>query len=169
MTTIHDILNAAYKTSADADGLAELASLMGVFAPPHTFNESTWDRFRGNTEVTLLASAARTADTASADQTNYNHRGAIIWVDVTARAGSTTMTPYVQVKDPATDQYNTGWGGSAIDTADGTRVYYFYPGASTTASFSDETCLAFPRTWRFFLDHSDTDSITYSVGAAMII
>jgi hypothetical protein len=159
-----------HNTDAPAD--AGSNSLVGIIGTtrPHTFNESSWDRFRGNVEATLLASAARTATTTSGDQTNYNHRGLILVVDVTARAAATTLTPLLQVKDPVSGTYDLMWqAAAAIDSADATITYYLYPGAGTSADFTEEADLALPRTWRLYMTHSDTDSITYSVGAALIL
>src|SRR4051812_21405518 len=53
-----------------------------VAAAPELFNETTFDRQRGNTEVTLLASAARTTSTGTPTQTNWNARGAIVNLNI---------------------------------------------------------------------------------------
>ena len=65
------------------------------FAPvivPLLYNNNTWDRFRNNAEITLLESATRNSDTASPYQTNYNARGVVIYLNVTAVPGTDTIT-----------------------------------------------------------------------------
>ena len=150
------------------------AALADAFANPTashggadqmTFNGTTWDRQRGNTEGTLLASAARTADTQSADQTNYNARGVILFVNITAfTAGS--VTPQLQYKDPISAVYTAIVSGAAL-AATGHTVIRIYPGITPAANVAFAE--AVPRTWRLNMDHADATSITYSVGYALIL
>jgi hypothetical protein len=145
-----------------------------IFYPTfaNLFNGTSWDRQRGNVETTLLASAARTATTNSADQVNYNHRGLILFVDVTARAGTTTLTPSLQVKEPVGSNYITVWtAAAAINSADTTIAYLFYPSGLTDAAnlYTEAVDLVLSRTWRLVMTHSDGSSITYSASCAMIL
>jgi len=57
------------------------------------FNGSSYERQRGNTEGALLASSVRATDTNSANQTNYNARGVIIYINVDIAAAGETVTP----------------------------------------------------------------------------
>ena len=130
------------------------------------------DRWRSNTVLqTLLASAARTATATSPTQTNYNHRGFVLSVDVTARAAATTLTPSLEIQAAGGDWKTIWTAAAAIDTANGSYVYLFYPGviASGAALYVEELDLTFGRTWRVVITHNDANSITYEVGAAMIL
>lgn len=162
------------------DGKTNLAvqhnDRLGSFYPLLTFTQSfngtTWDRVRTNLEATLLAAAARTATTNSPDQTNYNHRGLILFVDVTARAAATTLTPNLQVKEPVGGNYITIWtAAAAINSADTTVAYLFYPSALADAAelYTEAVDLTLGRTWRLAMTHSDGNSVTYSVSCSMIL
>jgi hypothetical protein len=58
-----------------------------------------WSRYRNNHEVTVLASAARTASVNSSDQTNFNARGVVVVVDITAGGGAGSLTVKLTGKD----------------------------------------------------------------------
>lgn len=158
--------------AAAGDNSSNSYNLLITDARGMRFNGSTWDRARNNIELTLLASAARTATTNTTDQVNYNHRGLILFVDVTARAASTTLTPNLQVKEVVGGNYITVWtAAAAINSSDTTIAYLFYPSALADAAelYTESVDLTIGRTWRIAMTHSDTDSITYSVSAAMIL
>ena len=124
-----------------------------------------------NEERVLLAAAARTATTNTADQENIVHRGLILFVDVTARAAATTLTPSLQVKDLA-GNYITIWTvAAAINSANTSLAYLFYPSANVDAAslYTEAVDLAIGRTWRVAVAHSAADSITYSVACSLII
>lgn len=139
------------------------SALQGVL--PLTYNGSTWDLQRGNTEGTLLASATRTATTTTPDQTNYNARGVLVFFNITAVSGTGGLTLSIQWKDPVSGTtYSNLLVGSALTTA-GARIYQVYPAASGgTAS----TGAALPRTWRVSVAHGDASNYTYSVGYAYV-
>ena len=115
-------------------------------------------------ELLLLASAARIATTT------VNFRvpqgaGGILVVDVTARAGSTTLTPKLTMLSEDEDYTWTFdlWTGTAINSADTTAAYAFYPGAEDTdADYTEEVNMVLPAKCKLTVTHSDTDSITYS-------
>ena len=134
------------------------------------YNGTTFDRIRNNVEATLLASAARTAVTTAAI-TNYNHRGFLVVVDVTARAVATTLSLTLQVKDPVSGVYVTFWTiTAAIDTADNTYTYYFYPVTTPAGiTYTEELNFAPPRTCQLTVTPSDANSVTYSVGIYYIL
>ena len=52
------------------------------------FNGATWDRMRNNFGATADSSAARTATVAGNGVTNYNAKGAVITINVTAISGT---------------------------------------------------------------------------------
>ena len=127
-------------------------------------------RIGGNTEVTLLASAARTASTSSSDQTNFGARGVIITLDVTAISATPSITLAVEHKDSVASNYEKLLDATAV-TATGTHTYIVYPGADTTAREDVVEASGWPigRTWRVTVTHADADSITYSVAASYVI
>lgn len=130
------------------------------------FNGGSWDRARGNFDATVLASAARTATVASADQTNYNGRGLHLVIDVTAITATPSVTFTIQGKDELSGEYYTILASAAI-TGTGTTVLRVFPGATAAGNTVANDIL--PRIWRVNAVHADSDSITYSVGASIIL
>jgi len=131
-------------------------------------NGTTWDRVRNNEEITLLASAARTAQTDSADQVNYNHQGMILFVDVTVDAAAGAITPNIAVKDPVSGTAKVIWTAAAAIAATGQFVYMLLPGAADAGSYTEQKELAVPRDWFFRMTVADADSLTYSVSCCML-
>ena len=130
------------------------------------YNSSTWDRQRNNTDLTILASAARTATASSADITNYNGRGAHIVINVTAVTSTPSVVFTVEGKDALSSAYYTILTSAAI-TGTGTTALTVYPGATAAANVAVSQIL--PRTWRVTATHGDADSITFSVGASVVL
>lgn len=148
--------------SAASDALAATGLLA---AGKMLFNGTTWDRARGNTDVTLLASAARTTSQTGDDQTNYNARGLQVVLDMTVvGTGSVTLT--IQGKDVASGKYYTLLAGAAV-TTNSTNVYKVFPGSTVTANVSANDVL--PRTWRIITTANNANSATYSVGASVVL
>jgi len=136
---------------------------------PNLFNEATWDRERGNTELTVLASAARTASINSNDQINYNARGVMVWFNITVVPGVDTVQLLIQIKDPVSGTYSTILTDTA-QSAIGTRVAAIYPAIAAAAEdVNIVRGYPLPRTWRVRIVHSAATSFTYSVGAALIL
>ncbi len=149
------------------DGVSEDAlEGMAVSNVSHLYNESTFDRERNNTTQTILASAARTASTDSADFTNYNARGAHFYVDVTAVTGSPSIEVKIQSKDPVSGGYYNLLVSTAI-TAVSVNILKIYPGIGAVANASASDIL--PRIYRVSVTHANADSITYSVGASLVL
>lgn len=140
-----------------------------LYVNTKTFNGSTWDRQRNNEEVTLLASAARTAQTDSTDQTNFNAKGIMIILDITIDAVSVGLTPSILMKDPVSGKDVIIWTAAAAATAVGTDIYLIYPGV-LAADFNgtEAVSIALPRTWVLRIAVADADEATYSVGASYI-
>jgi hypothetical protein len=130
------------------------------------FNGSSWDRTRGNMDVTVLSSAARTATLQSSDITNYNAKGLHLVIDVTAIAATPSVVFTIQGKDALSGKYYTILASAAI-TGTGTTVLKVYPGLTGVANSKADDLL--PRVWRVDATHADADSITYSVGASVIL
>lgn len=170
MASIYDALtgNTVLFHRPQTDGFATSGWGLSVTSRSQLYNESTLDRQRNNTETTLLASAARTATTSSADQTNHNARGVLVTLDVTAVTDTPSITLVVQAK--MGNNYEALLTASAAVTATGTHSYIVYPGVG--AASGDVTQVAgfpLPRTWRVTLTHGDSDSITYSVESSLIL
>ncbi len=119
-----------------------------------------------NKDITLLVSAARTAVINSADQVNTRRRGLHIIIDVTVDPAAASITPKIQGKDPVSGKYYDLLVGVPI-IATGTTVLKVYPGIVALANVSASDIL--PAHWRFRMEVADADSITYSVGAAVIV
>lgn len=164
-----DDLNAAFPVQAVlAHGTAN-PTLTKIQTFPTRFNGTTWDLQTANQNLTLLASAARTnagAPHASADQTNHNARGVHVVIDVTAIVSTPSITLTIEGKDEISGKYYTMLTSAAI-TGTGTTVLKVYPGITASANVAVSDIL--PRTWRIKVAHSNGDSITYSVGASLIL
>ena len=135
------------------------------------FSGSNYEDEYSNSEITLLASAARTATTATAAQTNTTGRGLILYVDITARAASTTLTPSLQTKDPVGGEWITIWtAAAALNSSNTTVAYSFYPSPSADAAnlYTEAVDLLLPRTWRINVVHSDANGVTYSLAACVV-
>ena len=125
----------------------------------------SYDMQRLNGGLTLLASAARTTATDSADFTNYNWRGAIFVIDITA--GTTpSLTFTVQGKDPVSGKYFTQLQTAAL-AAVATTVIYVYPGSTPANNVTANAPLA--TTFRMDVAVGNANSITYSVGCIPIL
>lgn len=119
-----------------------------------------------NRSVTLLASAVRAATNNTADQTNLNHRGVSVTIDVTAVPGVDTVTPKIQGKDELSGKYYDIVVGAAI-VAQSTVVLKVCPGITPAANVAVADML--PKIWRVVLTHSAASNFTYSVGAALAV
>jgi len=130
------------------------------------WNGTNWQRWSSNLELTVLASAARTASVNSSDLSNFNCRGVHIIIDVTADPAAASLTFTLQGKDAVSGKYYTLLTSAAI-AAVGTTVLAVYPGITAAANVSAANIL--PKTWRVSVTAADTDSITYSVGAVLVL
>ena len=121
-----------------------------------------------NTNIVLLASAARTAATTSSINTVINsaYRGCHIIIDVTVDPASASITPTIQGYDTVSGKYYTLLVGNAI-AAVGTTVLRIYPGLSASANVIANDIL--PSKFRVSMAVADTDSMTYSVSASLVL
>lgn len=115
---------------------------------------------------TLLASAARTATTATSDQLDPHAEGVHVIINVTAVSGTTpTLTPTIEGKDPVSGNYYTVLAGAAISTVS-TVVLRVGPGITVAANLSAADYL--PDTWRVnCVVGGTTPSFTFSIGAVL--
>lgn len=152
-----------------ADGLANieggnaLAHLLG-------YNGSTWDRWRNNTQGTLLASAERTAAVQSANVTNYNANAAILFLDVTAASGTGGLSIYFDAKDSVTGKYFRLNAAPSAIIATGSFAFMLAPGVSGKgADVSQITGGVISPVWRVRVNVGDASAYTYSIGYALIV
>jgi len=109
----------------------------------------------------LLASAARTASTASEWFSNDEFRGVHVTIKVTAVTSSPSVTFKIQGLDRTSGATYDLLTSAAI-TGTGQTELKVYPGLTAAANTVVSDVL--PRDWRVSATHSNTDSITYSVG-----
>lgn len=152
--------------NTDANALDGTKPIIGTASAELGFNGSSWDRWRNNTEGTLMASAARTASTNSSVQTNYNARGIMVEIAITtAGTGSLTMILVGTINS------NTHiLAGSTAITGVGKYLIELYPGIGAAANeVNIRQSGTLPRMWDVRVNHSDASSWTYSVGHSLIL
>lgn len=157
---------------ADAVGNGADRLLVGSF--PLSYNGATWDMQRGNTEGTLLASAARTATTVSAVQTNHNARGVLIHLNITEASGLGGLRVHIESVDPVSGGFAWLNPNPTAITATGLYLYEVSPGGSTAGAagagiVNQRTAGSVPRFWRVNVEHGDVTSYTYSLGYSLIL
>mgnify|MGYP001600632907 CR=1 FL=1 len=168
-TIVNAVLGQASADALDANNnlvLDPAGNVRPLTTAKVQYNGAGFDRERGNIDATILASAARTATTVSADQTNYSGRGLHLVFDITAVPGADTVTLTIQGKDALSGKYYTILAGAA-QVATGTIVMRVYPGLVAAANLVANDVL--PRTWRASIAHSAASSFTYSGGASVIL
>jgi hypothetical protein len=115
---------------------------------------------------TVLALAARTATTTSADQAAGSARGLILTINATAATATPSVVVKVQGKDKLGNYYDiTGAAATAV-TAISLGTLTVYPGVPVTTGVS--TSQPLPKIWRVVATAADADSLTYSVCAEMV-
>lgn len=133
---------------------------------PLAYNGISSDRYRNNHELTVLASAARTASVNSGDQTNYNGARVKVVIDITAVAGSPSLTFTIKGKSTLSGKYFTLLASAAL-TGVGTTVLTVSPGATAAANLTANDFV--PRLWRVEVVAGTADSVTYSVDAQVVV
>ncbi|MEK7767335.1 MAG: hypothetical protein AAB368_13980 [bacterium] len=118
-------------------------------------------------EGTLLASAARTATTYSAVQTNYGARGAFFWFTVTA-FGTGTLSFKLALNDPVSGQLEWVLSPTAV-SATGYKIYLVGPFVNSLGNITSAANGQLPRLWKIGVVHTDASSHTYSVGYQTIV
>jgi hypothetical protein len=152
-------------TVASAADAGNLSNAFKVQSIGKLYNGTTEDLARGNTEVSILTSGARTTTQTGADQTNVNARGLDVILDVT-NAGTGSVTVEIDGKDPVSGKYYPLLTGAAV-TSNSTNIYRVYPGLTASANAVANDIL--PRTWRVVVTANNANSVTYSVGATLVL
>ena len=132
------------------------------------FNGVDWEDVVGNQELVLAPSAARTATLVLPDQTIFNWRGVLVWLNITTASGTGGLTCRVEGKDPAGGGYFALHAAPAAVVATGLQVYVLYLGV-TGGAVSQPTQIVLPRTWRVRVVHGDATNYAYSVGASLMV
>lgn len=118
-----------------------------------------------NGDKTLLPALARTTEATTAQQLNYDARGILLLVDVTAVSGAgPSITPHIEAYDAAADDWFTIWTAAAAVTTVSENSYLLYPGASG-GNMTEVDGIPLPFRWRLRMAVGSADSVTYSVGA----
>lgn len=148
-----------------ADSLNALSYTLATQARGSRFNGSTWDRERNNVSTVLVGTGAKTATPTIADQVNYNGRGLVLVMNVTAITATPSVTLYIDGSDNSGGYYNILT--SAAITAVGVYTLKVYPGLVAAANLVANDVL--PRNFRVRAVHLDADSINYSLIAQTIL
>lgn len=147
------------------DGISNSVSGPIIRSYTYLYNGSTYDSFRNNQDVTLLASAARTTTQTSADIINYNGISAlVVTLDMTT-VGTGSVTLSINGKDTASGKYYTILTGSAV-TTNSTNVYRVGPKIAAVANSIAQDYL--PRTFQIVVTANNANSATYSVGYSLL-
>jgi hypothetical protein len=161
-----DNIDDKFSAAAALGDAASESTTTNIGAALLLYNGSTRDRARGNQDLTVFASAARTADPTAVIITNYNARGLHLVINVTATTSTPSVVFTIEGRDVLSGEYYTILASVAI-TAIGTTVLRIYPGLGASANVIANDVL--PRTIRVKAVHADSDSITYSVGISLIL
>ena len=157
------IIDAKFPTAASAaDGYAN-PFITHEGADGMLFNNSTWDRARNNFVATADSSAARTATVAGTTVTNYNARGAVITINVTAVSGT---NPTLVAKLQYSPDGGTAWIDytakpvTATISTTGQTALVVYPGVTEVANSA--VSLPLPRTLRMHYTIGAGASFTFA-------
>lgn len=112
----------------------------------------------------VMASAARTATTASGDFTNTHYRGLIVFVNISAINLTPSVTFTIEGKDHVGNYFTIL--ASAAKTGTGAFQMFVHPDITAAANVSAAAMV--PRTFRVNVTHGDTDSMTYSIQAQLV-
>jgi hypothetical protein len=139
---------------------------------PRLWNGASYDREYSNIAGTALASAARTGTASSATLTNYNGRGVVVFLDVTAASGTGGLTISVRGVDPTSGNSTPIATSTTAVLATGTYPMVIYPGASGvsggTGPAQGMVSAPVPRSFIVRVTHGDASSYTYSAGYSLV-
>ncbi len=148
----------------DGTGLADIPSIHNT-----GFNNTSLDRWRNNIIATLLASAARTVQTDSALQTNFNHRGVIALIDVSLDPSTASITPNILARETISTANLVILAGAAIAAVGESSMVVYPGGAGAWVGTGVELDSIIPRAWLFRMTVADAETMTYSVEAQSVV
>lgn len=149
--------------------LPEQAVLMGLS------DGTNIQAMRGVMQGTLLASAQRTSNTSSPQQTNVSHRGVAIFVNVTSvPTNESTLTMALRVYGPVSGvraYHETTFMQLNQSASTGLYIAVFYPGAVETSQRAELFVQGLPilGTWDVIMQHNNSEAWTYSVGYCYLV
>lgn len=159
--TIRSLVTA---TGFTAGGSAA-TSLVMVEARASNSAATTYEQVFNNLNVSVLTSAPRTTTQTSADQTNWNHRGIKVVLDVTA-GSSLSLVFTLNNKDLNSGKYYNVFTGGTV-TGVSTNVYTIYPGATAVANVTVNDIIA--RLFQTVITAGNATSATYTLSYSLIV
>ena len=154
-----------FRAWASAEGYGDNLDGAPVAATAgYVYNGATVDRVRNNTDIQLLASAARTTTQTSADLINYNAEALIVVLDMTV-VGTGSVTVTIDMKDTTSGKYINLLTGAAI-TTNSTNRYRVGPNLAAVANSVAQDYL--PRVFRIVVTANNANAATYSVGYHLV-
>jgi len=116
-------------------------------------------------QVTLFASAARTATPTPAEFQPGRAGHLLVVIDVTAIVSTPSVTPQIQFFDEASGKWQTTLQGAAIATVS-TVSLWVGPGTSNASNLVVNNPL--PERMRVNMVHGNGNSATYTVGVHLL-
>ncbi len=149
-----------------------LAVSLATNAQTMLYNGASSDLAFNNTQGVLVPFGARTVAPAIAVQTNPNHRGVLLYLNVTA-AGTGGLTVTLRAIDPVSGTAFVALLTGALVTGPGIYSYQMYPGLPNPAAALGALTLAqngaLPRVWGANVAHADASAWTYSLAASLVL
>lgn len=118
-----------------------------------------------NLHFTILPSAARTASPERVRVPNGNGQALHVILDITAVQGAPAVQLHIEGYDRTSEKYYPLLSGE-VENSPGTRVYRVGPGLDAVENETENDFV--PEEVRIRVQHTNGDSITYSVGASVI-
>jgi len=161
--------NTATVDDWSADGLATTLDSLLVRSGGYLYNGATWDRARANTTQVALASAARTATTASEVILTGNAIAVAAWIYIATAPGGETLNLQIQGRNDISGNFLNIANGSTMSGAD-ERVHVIGAGdgVDPSNSFQGGFNTGMFQAIRIRVWHSSSGSWTYSVGVDLI-
>jgi hypothetical protein len=114
---------------------------------------------------TVFASAARTATPTAVEIDTQRCKGIRLYINVTAASATPSVVFDIKTVDPVSDTKTILLSSAAI-TGTGHTLMVVYPGATAAANVAVSNVVG--SKVQIVATHADADSITYSVGYALI-
>ena len=129
-------------------------------------SSTSWDRWRNNTNISVLPSAARTTSQLVSLE-NFNHRGVAVIIDITLIPGAApSLTVNINGQAPQSGKKYALLSSIAL-TVVGVTVLTVYPGLIAVANQDANNIL--PRFWEVEVLAGNANSVTYQVEANLVL
>lgn len=162
---------AAPQASASGAGSNSAPAINIAAATSYQYNNATYEAPRTGYNETILTSAANTSSPTITDRTTLaGIKGAILTLNVTAAGGGAGIVFRIQYKDNLGNYVYLNAAPAAITSATGVYAYRVYPGAGvvTGTGITQHTDASLPRLWRPQVEHSGSESFTYTLTIAWL-